>query len=170
MPRIKFEDRQLKLINDSLKANFIGECGVYYSILGNALGDSVIFDIPEITSFDCDICLEKKNEAIAKHERLRDVYQARIALFEAEHKFDNVISEEDKKYLIENKGRRTVEESIIEEINNKFELLIELKKLIAYLDEKTAPKPPKEPKEPHPLADYDGWGGRITNPTGTLLD
>lgn len=166
MPRIKFEDRQLKLIKDSLKANFIGECGVYYSILGNALGDSIIFDIPEITSFDCDICLEKKNEAIAKHERLRDVYQARVSLFEAEHKFDNVISEEDKKYLIENKGRRAIEESIINDINDKFALLVELKKLIAYLDVKTAPKPPKEP---HPLSDYDGFDGRLISPVDTII-
>lgn len=170
MPRFKFEDQQVKLIKDSLKANFEGECIVYYSALGNALGDSEIFDIPGITSFDCSICLDKKKEAIAKHERLRDVYQAKIALFEAEHKFDTDISEKDKAYLTENKGNRAIEESIINDINDKFARLVELKKLIAYLDEKTAPKPPKEPKEPHPLADYDGWGGRITNPTGTLLD
>lgn len=169
MPRIKFEDRQLELIKDSLKANFIGECGVYYSILGNALGDSIIFDIPEITSFDCDICLEKKNEAIAKHERLRDVYQARISLFEAEHKFDNVISEEDKKYLIENKGGRAVEESIINDINDKFARLVELKKLIAYLDAKTAPKPTKQDKEPDEHYEPSDCEQRFTTPVDTMI-
>lgn len=167
MPRIKFEDRQIKLIKDSLKAYLEGECIVYYTILGNALGDGVIFDIPEITSFDSDICLEKKKEALAKHERLRDIYKAKVDLFEAEHKFDTSISDEDKAYLTNNKGNCVIEEIIIEEINDKFDLLVELKKLIEYLDDKTAPKPPKEP---HPLADYDGCGGRITNPTGTLLD
>ena len=169
MPRIKFEDRQLELIKDSLKANFIGECGVYYSILGNALGDSIIFDIPEITSFDCDICLEKKNEAIAKHERLRDVYQARISLFEAEHKFDNVISEEDKKYLIENKGGRAVEESIINDINDKFARLVELKKLIAYLDAKTAPKPTTQDKEPDEHYEPSDCEQRFTTPVDTMI-
>ena len=169
MPRIKFEDRQLELIKDSLKANFVGECGVYYSILGNALGDSIIFDIPEITSFDCDICLEKKNEAIAKHERLRDVYQARISLFEAEHKFDNVISEEDKKYLIENKGGRAVEESIINDINDKFARLVELKKLIAYLDAKTAPKPTKQDKEPDEHYEPSDCEQRFTTPVDTMI-
>ena len=169
MPRIKFEDRQLKLISDSLKANFIGECGVYYSILGNALGDSVIFDIPEITSFDCDICLEKKNEAIAKHERLRDVYQARIALFEAEHKFDTDISEKDKAYLTENKGNRAIEESIINDINDKFARLVELKKLIAYLDAKTSPKPTKQDKEPDEHYEPSDCEQRFTTPVDTMI-
>ena len=169
MPRIKFEDRQLKLIKDSLKANFVGECGVYYSILGNALGDRIIFDIPEITSFDCDICLEKKNEAIAKHERLRDVFQARISLFEAEHKFDNVISEEDKKFLIENKGGRAVEEAIINDINDKFARLVELKKLIAYLDAKTSPKPTKQDKEPDEHYEPSDCEKRFTTPVDTMI-
>ena len=169
MPRIKFEDRQLKLISDSLKANFIGECGVYYSILGNALGDSVIFDIPGITSFDCSICLDKKKEAIAKHERLRDIYQAKIDLFEAEHKFDTDISEKDKAYLTENKGNRAIEESIINDINDKFARLVELKKLIAYLDAKTSPKPTKQDKEPDEHYEPSDCEQRFTTPVDTMI-
>lgn len=166
MPRIKFEDRQVKLIKDSLKANFEGECIVYYSILGNALGNSEIFDIPGITSFDCEICLAQKKEALAKHERLRDIYQARVALFEAEHKFSTTVTDEEQAYLTENKGKCAIENAIIQEINDKFELLTEIKKLIDYLNEKTAPKPPKEP---HPLADYDSFGGRLTSPVDTII-
>ena len=167
MPRFKFEDQQVKLIKDSLKANFESECIVYYSILGNALDSSEVFDIPQITAFDCSICLDQKKEALAKHERLRDIYQARISLFEAEHKFSKSITAEEQAYLTENKGKCAIEEAIINNINDKFARLVELKKLIAYLDEKTAPKPPKEP---HPLADYDGWGGRLSDPTKTLQD
>ena len=167
MPRFKFEDQQVELIKDSLKANFERECIVSYSILCNALDSSEIFDIPEITAFDCNICLDQKKAAIAKHERLRDIYQAKVALFEAEHKFSKALTVQEQAYITENKGKCAIEETIINNINDKFALLVELKKLIAYLDEKTAPKPPKEP---HPLADYEGWGGRLSDPTKTLQD
>ena len=169
MPRFKFEDQQVELIKDSLRANFEAECMVYYSTLGNALDSNEIFDIPEITSFDCSVCLEKKKEAIAKHERLRDIYQAKVTLFEAEHKFDEAISDEDKKFLYENMGKRTIEETIISDINDKFARLVELKKLIAYIDGKTAPKPTKQNKEPDEHYEPSDCEQRFTTPVDTMI-
>ena len=169
MPRFKFEDQQIELIKDSLRANFEAECMVYYSTLGNALDSNEIFDIPEMTSFDCSVCLEHKKEALAKHERLRDIYQAKVALFEAEHKFDEVISYEDKAFLSENKGKRAIEEAIINGINDKFARLVELKKLIACIDEKTAPKPTKQDKEPDEHYEPSDCEQRFTTPVDTMI-
>ena len=169
MPRFKFEDLQVELIKDSLKVNFEAKCMVYYSTLGNALDSNEIFDIPRVTAFDCDVCLEQKKAAIAKHERLRDIYQAKVALFEAEHKFDEAISDEDKAFLYENKGKRAIEEAIINDINDKFACLGELKKLIAYIDGKTAPKPTKQNKEPDEHYEPSDCEQSFTTPVDTMI-
>ena len=79
------------------------------------------------------------------------------------------ISEEDKKFLIENKGGRAVEEAIINDINDKFALLVELKKLIAYLDAKTSPKPTKQDKEPDEHYEPSDCEQRFTTPVDTMI-
>ena len=162
MPKIKLEHQQLTLIKDSLNLRYSIERMAYYKILCDALGISEGFDISNDYFVDSGIFLVKKNEAIAAHERLRDIYQARVNLFEAEHRGESSFSEEDQTYLNENNGKRAIEEGIIYSINEKFELLAELKNLSESLEKKTAKK------EPHPLADYDG-GGRLTSPTDTLI-
>ena len=161
MPKIKFEPRQLTLLKDSLKLRYTHELDAYYKILCDALGTTEGFT-RDSTSFDTGIFLVKKKEAIAIHERLRDIHHARVSLFEAEHRGESVLSKEDEAYFNENKGKRAIEEGIIYSINEKFDLLTELQALIESLEKKTAEK------APHPLADYDG-NGRLNSPTDTLI-
>lgn len=170
MHRFKFEDYQVELIKDSLKANFEGASFTYYIMLCNALGeDANNFEVNEKIHFDSESFLNMKKAAISKHERLRDIYLAKVTLFEAEHKFSENITSEEQAYLMENKGKCSIEETIITDIQMQFEYLAEMKKLIEYFEKKTAPEPPKPHKEPHPLADYNGYNGRLTSPVDTII-
>lgn len=166
MPRIKFEDSQLILIKDSLKVRYNTERSEYHQILCEAIGYYENFDISNEASVDSGIFVQKKTEALAKHEKERDIYQARINLFEAEHKDAISLTEEETKHIASLRGKRAIEEAILHSITTKFDLLMELQKLITSLEAKTVAKPPKEP---HPLSDFSSPNDRLLGPTDTLI-
>lgn len=166
MPRIKFEDHQLVLIKDSLNLRYDAERSEYHKILCEAIGYYENFDISKETSVDSGIFLTKKAEALAKHEKEKDIHQARINLFESEHKGVASLTEEETAYITNLKGKRAIEEAIIHSITEKYNLLIELQKLINSIEAKTAPKPAKEP---HPISDFTSPNDRLLGPTDTLI-
>ena len=166
MPRIKFEDHQLVLIKDSLNLRYTTERTEYHRMLCEAIGYYENFDISKETSVDSGVFLKKKSDSLAKHEIEKDIFQAQINLFEAEHRGTTSLTEKEETYITNLRGKRAIEEAIIHSITEKFNLLIELQKLIHSLEIKTAPK---QPKEPHPLTDFASPNDRLLGPTDTLI-
>ncbi len=185
MPGYQLTDQERNLIIDSLKLRYEIVRNKYYNMLCIALG-IVSFDISDNYFVDSGAFIIKKVEAIDEHTRLKDICKAKLALFEAEHRSNRTVSDEDAAYLAEVKAELKVQEDILSEIHETFELLTSLKQLVNRL-EGHAPNynwrhsitesqtvnvyrhGAAEEKEPHPLADFSSPNDRLLGPTDTLI-
>ena len=185
MPGYQLTDQERNLIIDSLKLRYDIIRNKYYNMLCVALG-IVSFDISDNYFVDSGAFIIQKVKAIDEHTRLKDICKAKIALFEAEHRGNRTVSDEDNTYLAEVKAELKIQEDIISEIHETFNLLTSLKQLINRLEGNASNYNWKqsttenktvcnnnyeasESKEPHPLADFTSPNDRLLGPTDTLI-
>lgn len=183
MPGYQLTDQERNLVIDSLKLRYEIVRNKYYNMLCIALG-IVSFDISDNYFVDSGAFILKKVEAIDEHTRLKDICKAKLALFEAEHRGGRTVSDEENAYLSEVKAELKVQENIISEIHETFDLLTSLKQLVNRLEghasnynwrqhstnnkNVSTPTTPEE-KETHPLADFTSPYDRLLGPTDTLI-
>ncbi len=84
MPKLKLEGWKFGIIAELLRERHQKELLTYKKILNDALGED--FDISNENDASCGVFETKRREAIAKHEQQRDIFKAKISLFEAEHR------------------------------------------------------------------------------------
>lgn len=133
MPKLKLRGWQFIIIAESLKDRAVKELITYYQILRNALSED--FDISDAKSVNSDIFRTKKQEAVLKHERLRDIAKAKIDLFEAEHR-DCTLNPEEIQELAHLQTQYSYSETVIEDIKDKFDFISTIENMIVVVEQK----------------------------------
>ena len=93
MPKIKLRGWQFKLISECLMDRYDKELLAYHKLLCEALGED--FDISNECDINFGIFHAKKIEAIDKHTQLAEIAQAKVNLFEAEHRGTTLTTDEE---------------------------------------------------------------------------
>ncbi len=134
MLKLKLERSQLDILLQSTKMLYSEERLKYHIALCSALDEP--FELPEEDFFvDSGTFVAKKNAAISKHERLRDIYRAKLELFDLEHPDISKLSDREVKYRQENEHGSIAESAIIENILSSFSQLKEIHQVIISIEE-----------------------------------
>lgn len=126
MPKIKLRGWQFKLISESLMDRYDKELLAYYNLLRNALGED--FSIRDERDINFGIFHTKKVEAIDKHTQLTEIAQAKVNLFEAEHRGTTLSHDEEIEFANLQATLRE-EKDILSQIEAKLELANAIKKM-----------------------------------------
>lgn len=166
MPKLKLRDWQFGIIAEALKDRAQKELMFFYHILHDALGED--FDFSNASSVNCEIFKTKKNEALTKHERLRDIAKAKIDLFEAEHRGET-LNDEEVREIATLQSQFNAAESMIEDITEKFDTINTIEKMIEVIERKShetdiIKKYDDDPK-PAPVETDDGGDDEPYPPT-----
>ena len=157
MPKIKLRGWQFKLISSALMDRYDKELLAYHKLLCNALGEN--FDISDERDINFGIFHTKKVEAIDKHTQLSEIAQAKVNLFEAEHRGTTLNTDEEIEFAKLQSNLRE-EKDIIAQIESKLELANAIKKMAVSIESRAddvdiIEKYDDEPKDP-PVEYDDG--------------
>ncbi len=154
MPSLKLEGWKFGIIAEALRERHQKELLAYYKILSNALGEE--FDISKEKDASCGIFEIKRREALAKHEQQRDIYKARISLFEAEHRGITLTDSEQTQFA-QLTSQLQVEEDLIDSIWDQFNLAGTIKNMALAAERKIDKTDILKiyDDDPGSLADYD---------------
>ena len=126
MPKIKLRGWQFKLISESLMDRYDKELLAYYNLLRNALGED--FSIRDERDVNFGIFHTKKVAAIDKHTQLAEIAQAKVNLFEAEHR-DTTLSHDEEIEFANLQATLREEKDILSQIEAKLKLANAVKKM-----------------------------------------
>ena len=174
MPRLKLRGWQFSIIAESLKVTAKKELIQFYHLLCDALKEE--FDITDVDSVNSTIFVQKKFEALAKHQRLRDICKAKLDLFEAENRGLTLTTAQIQEV---SKMQRELgdEDSLIERINEQYLYVLNIETMVTVVEGKINdtdlikkydddPKVPADPdeddnyddSEPDPYPPSGNWG------------
>ena len=133
MPKLKLEGWKFEIIAKLLKEHHKNELLKYKKILSDALGED--FDISKENDASCGIFESKRREAITKHEQQRDIFKAKISLFEAEHRGTTLTNAEQIEFA-QLSRQMQAEQDIIDSIWDQFNYLGTIKNMALAAEEK----------------------------------